>query len=1304
MKSDTRLDSAVFQLTPTRTRCDLVILAKGKTEKIASGLVNPFVSHLRTAQDQIAIGGYSIKLEPDLGAEAAWFTKATVERFVRFVSTPEVLERVNSIESEIVQIEQAISIQGNDSIGMNTVENHHQMKSIGSSDVNKTTFDADAEKAIILYKPGSHPNPPESNGSKMHEGNSKVQLLRVLESRKKVLQKEQAMAFARTTAAGFDIENMAHLISFAESFGAFRLMEACTRYMQLWKGKHETGQWIEVEAAEALSYRSEFSPLNSSGIILSGDSVRQKEFGELWPGSGVDTSMESNGNTASQDNDRDKKIPQEPPAPRGPHEYYQGQFQHPAFPHWPMLSQSVPHGFQPYPMQHVPYYQNYPMNGQFFPPPPTPMEDPRFNTPNRKGKKKKHSMNSRDSNFASEDGTDESTSDSEEESSKGRSSRQKVGHSKTKKGVVVIRNLNYIAGNRHETSGNGSESPYDSEIEENKDSHSEDGKRKHKSLNSSKRKDYHTKSLDISNAHGKDEAIHSQETETGDWQAFQSFLLRAEEKMTNVVNDEILAGEKERSVKKGQNRGVHDPSILPERDSSSYREENIMEYAAISGKGSQSKQVISADEFLALDAGRGLEDNHIAAHLKDVEGQVRGYRKTMSDDFIIDGREKQVGSRISSDHLVDYKHEHGGNSEKSSLYVVNDESFMLPFRPGSQDLLGVDRRLAIDMDSEFTSVHPRNEDSSNKETTKVTYEPDDLTLMLGHGRESGSVGYGPAMDCDIQAPLVVKHESEKKNDDISVNSNDGLMKTVEEKKLKPAQIGLEKKMKDVTPKTTSSRSTLLTEAQKRAEKLRNYKVDLQKLKKEQEEEEMKRLEALKRERQKRIAARSGSNPVNSPATPQQHKPRLPVKVTPSAYKSSKFTDSEPGSNSPLQRLSRNISSIGSNDSDKAPKNTRSNGLSHSAISLTEFKKGVRQEGSSASERIRRLSEPKGGSARNVPAKVANNIQVTKRSLLEEPQAKKISAIIQLDRTKSETLPELKIKTYGTTSEVAKNKLTAKQQKGSGSRSSLISEKKVEKTHSFSYSDENSVVEKTVVMLENEIVTTPVQNSEGKIDSVDKSHRDIRRNMTGVDAGYIAIRALPSPIHGVEVESPIEGNLSDRLNSYEIANYVPKDKSEKLLDRTVSGNIYRAPYARASSLEDPATGNFRYADGLPALNTEKTVTGIQTTKADVHNTTELCLVVDQLDETQEKVRNKESKGLKKLWKFGRKGHNSSSGDGKLDSNGSVVEDHMIATSSSRDTSTLKNLLSQDESNAIATQTKVSRPFSILSPFRGKKAAA
>lgn len=72
-------------------RCDLVISANGKTEKIASGLVNPFLAHLKTAQDQMAKGGYSIILEPHPGSDATWFTKGTVERFVLLFNAPSLL-------------------------------------------------------------------------------------------------------------------------------------------------------------------------------------------------------------------------------------------------------------------------------------------------------------------------------------------------------------------------------------------------------------------------------------------------------------------------------------------------------------------------------------------------------------------------------------------------------------------------------------------------------------------------------------------------------------------------------------------------------------------------------------------------------------------------------------------------------------------------------------------------------------------------------------------------------------------------------------------------------------------------------------------------------------------------------------------------------------------------------------------------------------------------------------------------------------------------------------------------------------
>lgn len=170
-------------------RCDLLISKNGKTEKLASGLLNPFLAHLKTAQDQVAKGGYSIILKPKLDKDVSWFTKGTVERFVslslfspfsnmecglpvkicthravcfnansnairvtsvpqlsilvdyksmtrtfcvyrfvRFVSTPEVLERVYTLESEILQIEEAIVIQGSTEAAQNAVSFIYRIK------------------------------------------------------------------------------------------------------------------------------------------------------------------------------------------------------------------------------------------------------------------------------------------------------------------------------------------------------------------------------------------------------------------------------------------------------------------------------------------------------------------------------------------------------------------------------------------------------------------------------------------------------------------------------------------------------------------------------------------------------------------------------------------------------------------------------------------------------------------------------------------------------------------------------------------------------------------------------------------------------------------------------------------------------------------------------------------------------------------------------------------------------------------------------------------------------------------------
>lgn len=53
--------------------------------------------------------------------------------------------------------------------------------------------------------------------------NFRRRLLRAIDARRLMLQKEQGMAFARAAAAGFDMPHMSHLLVFADCFGATRL-------------------------------------------------------------------------------------------------------------------------------------------------------------------------------------------------------------------------------------------------------------------------------------------------------------------------------------------------------------------------------------------------------------------------------------------------------------------------------------------------------------------------------------------------------------------------------------------------------------------------------------------------------------------------------------------------------------------------------------------------------------------------------------------------------------------------------------------------------------------------------------------------------------------------------------------------------------------------------------------------------------------------------------------------------------------------------------------------------------------------
>ncbi|KAF8668738.1 hypothetical protein HU200_051924 [Digitaria exilis] len=201
MEADAPLDFALFQLSPRRQRCELVVSGNGRTEKIASGSVKPFVAHLRAAEEQASAQPPLPAIRLQLERRAPWFSKGTLERFVRFVSTPEVLELANTYDLEMSQLEGARRIYAQGVTGDATS---------GAAAGNVTTSAAAAAADV-----------------------TKKELLRAIDVRLNALKQDLAAACSRASSAGFNPNSVSELLLFANHFGANRLSEACTKFMSL---------------------------------------------------------------------------------------------------------------------------------------------------------------------------------------------------------------------------------------------------------------------------------------------------------------------------------------------------------------------------------------------------------------------------------------------------------------------------------------------------------------------------------------------------------------------------------------------------------------------------------------------------------------------------------------------------------------------------------------------------------------------------------------------------------------------------------------------------------------------------------------------------------------------------------------------------------------------------------------------------------------------------------------------------------------------------------------------------------------
>ncbi|XP_031287234.1 COP1-interacting protein 7 isoform X1 [Pistacia vera] len=899
MDLPTRLDYALFQLTPTRTRFDLVLFFRGNSEKLASGLFEPFISHLKIARDEISKGGYSITLRPP-NRDASWFTKATFERFVRFVSTPAVLERFVSLEKEILQIE--VSIQANELSNASVPGQVEQ----GSEDGNiRKSSDSSKLKGEL-----------ERHNDTEQEENSKIQLQRLLGTRKALLRKEQAMAYARGLVAGFEVDSIDDLISFADTYGASRLREACINFKELCKKKHGDGLWMEELAAMEACSPSELSLLGTSGIVLANETITPNQSvllnftsnGNPRPNESLDMSKsDSTASRASSDGKKDDNLPAKVQVPIT----------------WPNQLPQYMYGFQG-PIQQLPPYQGYPF------PPMHPhyagnmqWQGDYHRNHKSSSRKKENFLNRKGSEHSEEDGQTESSdsdfgSDSDsiiqqEKNSSTEHSYRKKHRTKSSR-TVVIRNINYITPKRRngEKSGGSGESSSDENefIDQDSFKKVDDAvgllKKSRKSNSSNKKNRDANKNLHVAN--GSNDAsdqdfdnnsvadVSKRGKGNENWDAFQNLLMRDEDATVNGVermhsmdvrDEELIVRSSEGGISSATSSAVDpesekvpkqriiaaDSFVVNEREGGSEHRAKLEGFENEENFRSVLKRGDCTDADLLFSQAPKESSCHFDDIVSAADSSIIKTAKA-EDWFVANHSGKPENQQSTREHAIfdgDMSVGDHFQIEKHRKDVLIDDSFMVQSQPATDDLYDSQWRTDISMVAGLTSAaNPGNVAANVSQDKHEVCEPDDLCMVLERESKFESVNNSWNVDHGVDVTLEEANRrfSDAEDKRLSSNSEASVVKNNEVDGAKYP--GTDAKSKVTRGLIGKTKPELISKSRKPFVS----RPAVQKSTLEKEEEIRKKMEELAIQRQKRIAERtaaSGLAPVVCKKVPLQSK-------------------------------------------------------------------------------------------------------------------------------------------------------------------------------------------------------------------------------------------------------------------------------------------------------------------------------------------------------------------------------------------------------------------------------------------------
>ncbi|CAA3025850.1 Hypothetical predicted protein [Olea europaea subsp. europaea] len=891
MESKAILDYALFQLTPTRTRCDLVVFSGKKNEKLASGLVEPFISHLKYAKDQIPKGGYSMTLRPP--TNAPWFTKATFQRFVRFVSTPEILESMIRVEREISQIES--SIQSNE------ISNAHVAGHIEEG--NLSTADGITKKS----RDSSRLTDQDGVDGAAVEENSKFCLQRLMDTRKALLQKEQAMAYARAVVAGFEIDTIDDLISFADTFGASRLRVACIDFKELYKQKHSDNQWMDELAAVQACSIPDLSHMMTSGIMVA--SENNLSSGNFEGPFGSNGSLESS--TSNSDGSKERK----PASDQTSSTSAKVQLQVPwteGIPSYAYNFQNPPQQYQgyPFPGMHpmLPYYPGHMVWPQNANGSPNGIVQPSNGHQNQKSSRRKEKpLDANGAETSEEDEQNESIdsysgTDSDESKKHGKKHSSKgqlyvKKHKQKSSKTVVIRNINYITSGRHNEEEDGvsddSSALDEASIREGVDN-AIASLEKHSHLKTHKNRGHrgsHSQNGSINDAeqdfkNGIESSISDRVEINGSWDAFQNLLMRHEESTPNAsqydhIMDSLDALHFESQKIKKQPLITDDAILVTQRNGENDGRDDVEDFINGENTHPMVKRTVSEDEN-ALYLHRSEESRPSPLRTtSDFAAESSTIRNRKAEDWFV----KSFGDseQIEFDNLGKMSHE--GNfvrKESTQKTALVDDSIIIESRPAVYDQYDSSWRTDISMVEDVNiATQTENKNSNVSQEIPKQAEPDELCMVLvRESRESVAETWTPEMDCEAEISFT---EADRRSSLVKENGHveeyplvNG--KTASSKKAAgptTKNLGRDRDVKSKVMAGSSARKPDTLSKNKMtssASRLMGHKSKLEK-----EEDARKRMEELLIQRQKRIAERTAA----SGATPASKKTPVGSKTAPS---------------------------------------------------------------------------------------------------------------------------------------------------------------------------------------------------------------------------------------------------------------------------------------------------------------------------------------------------------------------------------------------------------------------------------------